>query len=389
MMRWWIKIEKHSYIHIIFTFLILLLIYLSVLPGSTALSIEEKVLFIVIHDSDTNLPIEEDIFFEGKKYDIAIGCEGSYGYEYNVTVDIPWEGAYITSQALPWITVEAPSFEEYPEFVLTAFKNGYTSLEQEIGVLKGELYLTTDRGTVKEKESFSVTIRDQNNNMVEGCIVYLEGFESESDTTSSNGIAYISAPEVDENTELNICAFKGGYLTAATSIRVESESVGLIDDGFYPIIASLLVLVFAMLFVRVRKDFTRKKNKSKLKPLKTNDNTKINKNNLVSDFKSRQVNSTKKIDEVLPSIKKGPWVEEIRIHQPHIKKETKLVQEKKEVSQSHKKKECDWFKGKEYMKYKIDELTGEIDDQKDGKWFEGIDDIKSKVDKKLRDSCKK
>jgi len=376
--------------HIFLTFLILFIIYFSILPSFTALSIEERTLFIVIHDSETNLPIDEDLFFEGKKYDIAIGCEGIYGYEYNVTIDIPCMGVYITSQELPWITVEAPNFEEYPEFVITAFKNGYISVEREIGVLKGELYLTTDRGTVKEKESFSVTISDQNNNRVEGCNVYLEGFESGSDITRSNGIAYISAPEVDDNTELNICAFKYGYLAAATTIRIESESMGLIDEGYYPIIASLFVVIFSMLFVRMRKNFSRQKNKSKIVPLKIIGNTKTDtRYNLVRDFKLKKDNSTKKTTEVLPSMKKGPWVEEIRIHQSDRKKETKLVGEEKEVSQDPKKRECEWFKGKEYIKYKIDELTGEIDGQKDGKWFEGIDDIKFKVDKKLRDSCKK
>jgi hypothetical protein len=344
----------------------------------------------VIHDSETNLPIEEDIFFEGKKYDIAIGCEGNYGYEYNVTVDIPWEGTYITSKALPWITVEAPRFEECPEFIITAFKNGCISVEKEIGVLKGELILKTDRGTVKEKESFSITICDQNNNNVAGCIVYLEGFESESDTTGLNGIAYLSAPDVDDNTELNICAFKGGYLSTTTTIRVEGESLAIIDNGFYPIIASLLVVIFSILFVRIRKDLTKRKNKSKLPPLKTSGEIKIERKfNKASDFKPRPQNSNKKINEALPSVNRGPWVEEIRIRQPDKKRETKLVEEKKEEPQVNKKKECDWFKGKEYMKYKIDELTGEIDDQKDGKWFEGIDLIKSKVDKKLRDSSKK
>ena len=344
----------------------------------------------MIHDSETNLPIEEDIFFEGKKYDIAIGCEGNYGYEYNVTVDIPWGGTYVTSKALPWITVDAPKFEEYPEFIITAFKNGCISVEKEMEVLKGELSLTTDRGTVKEKESFSVTICDQNSNKIEGCVVYLEGFESESANTGLNGIAYLSAPDVEDNTELNICVFKGGYLSTTTTIRVESESLSIIDDGFYPIIASLLVVIFSILFVRVRKGFTKRKNKSKLPTFKTTDEIKIERRfNVASDFKPRPHNSTKKINETPPSVNRGPWVEEIRIRQPDKQRETKLVEEKKEEQQINKKRECEWFKGKEYMKYKIDELTGEIDDQKDGKWFEGIDLIKSKVDKKLRDSCKK
>ncbi|MCK4416400.1 MAG: hypothetical protein KAU84_04530, partial [Thermoplasmatales archaeon] len=166
--RWWMRIEKHQKCRICFAFSICIILFFSIFSSLSALAQEEETLFIVIHDSETNLPIEENIFLEGKKYDIAIGCEGQYGYVYNVTVGVPWADPFITSEELPWITIETPDFGEYPEFVITALKDGYVPAEQEIKVLKGELSITTDRGTIKEKESFSVTVWDQNNNRVEG-----------------------------------------------------------------------------------------------------------------------------------------------------------------------------------------------------------------------------
>ncbi|UCD13167.1 MAG: hypothetical protein JSW60_06305 [Thermoplasmatales archaeon] len=327
---------------------------------------------------------------EGKKYYIAIGCEGEYGYVYNVIVDIPWEAPYVTSEELPWITVETPDFEEYPEFVITAFKDEYISAEQEISVLKGKLSVTTDRGTVKEKESFSVIVWDQYNNKVEGCICYLDvdGSEGDSCSTGSNGIAYLIAPEVTDNAVINIKAFKGGYLSGSTTIRVESVSEGMFMDGLTPIITALIVLIFAMLFVRVKKEFLRTKYKPKVDLPKQKEKTdEYNKENLAGKVNPKKIHLNKKIDEKLPVMEKGPWVEEIRIHRPEKKKETKYVMEEaKKDGPRLKKGECEWFKGKDYMRYKIDELTGEIDGQTEGKWFEGVDNIKSKVDRKLKNS---
>jgi hypothetical protein len=41
------------------------------------------------------------------------------------------------------------------------------------------------------------------------------------------------------------------------------------------------------------------------------------------------------------------------------------------------------------MRYKLDELTGKIDQKTDGKWFEGEHDTKYKVDEALKKNLKK
>jgi hypothetical protein len=41
------------------------------------------------------------------------------------------------------------------------------------------------------------------------------------------------------------------------------------------------------------------------------------------------------------------------------------------------------------MRYKLDEITGKIDQQTDGKWFEGEKDSKYKVDETLKKGWKK
>ena len=263
--------------------------------------------------------------------------------------------------------------------------------EQEFGILKGRLSLTTDRGTVKEKGSFSVTVYDQNNNRIEGCIVYLDGYENDYATTGTNGITYISAPEVKENTQININAFKGGYLAGENSIRVESLSNNFITEEWYPIVLSSIIVISAILFVRFRNSRTNKKKGNKVvKPIRHSTKKPIiNKDNLIRKYDFKKPKSNKVNNNSIQYVKKEPWVEEIRLQRSVKKRETKVVGEKNKTSGSNiRRKDCDWFKGKNYMKYKIDELTGEIDDKNDGKWFEGIDEIKTKVDKRLRENKK-
>lgn len=384
------RIQKYQKYKIWFTFSICILFTFSIFFSLSTLAEDEKMLFIVIHDSETNLPIEEDIFLEGKKYDIAIGCIGEYGYEYNVTITVPWDDPYLTSEELPWITVETPDYGEYSNFVITAMKDGYFSAEQEISILKGELYITTDRGTVKEKNSFSVTVWDQNNNKIEEATVYLDidGSEGDSDETGSNGIAYLTAPEVHDDVEIKINVFKGGYLPGLATIRVENEGANIFIGGSTPIIVALVILILSMVFVRVKKEIPKP-----IVEIKTNinkKNTDNNKENYTKKLTLKKEPLDRGPEEKLPKKEKGPWVEEIRINRSDKRKNSKyLLEDAEKIVTKHKNDENEWFKGMENVRFKIDKLTGESDEENEDKWFEGIYDIKSKVNKKVKKKSKK
>jgi hypothetical protein len=85
-------------------------------------------------------------------------------------------------------------------------------------------------------------------------------------------------------------------------------------------------------------------------------------------------------------------VEEIRIPIQEKKKETTILSEEKEQPSApvyQKKQQEEWFKGQDYMRYKLDELTGKINQHTDGKWFEGERDIKYKVDEALKKNVKR
>jgi hypothetical protein len=320
------------------TYSILILFVFYTLLSLNAVAEDEKLLFIVIHDSETNLPIEEDIFLEGKKYDIAIGNVGEYGYEYNVTVSVSGMNSFLTSEELPWITIETPPFKDYPEILITAMKDGYVSTEQKITVLKGELYLMTDRGTVQEKKSFSVIVSDQNNNKIENATVYLDGdgLQPDSDVTGSNGIAYLTAHDVPRDDVIKINVFKEGYYPGSTTIRVENDAGGIPIGGLTPIIVAFIVLIISMVFVRVKNEI----------PILTND---LKSNSLKKKIKNNGKNVTKKMSEIREEVTtkdknkvqkkdRGPWVEEIHISKPRKGKHSKYVlEDTKKITFRHKK----------------------------------------------------
>ena len=93
------------------------------------------------------------------------------------------------------------------------------------------------------------------------------------------------------------------------------------------------------------------------------------------------------------AIKDEPRVEEIRIHTSGKKKETACLstecEEQPRKAISPKSRDSEWFKGTDDIKYKIDKITGEIDENGADKWFEGVDNIKSKIDEKVSKKIKK
>jgi len=390
--------ERYRRFSVSFTFLIGLFLIFSTFIVLNVSAQEENELFIVIyeHDPPSDIPLQGNVFLEDKEYDILIGYEdqtGGRGIAHNVTVTVPWTSPYFIGTDPPDVTIKAPKYEEFPQFEITASKVGFISARRDITVLKGELSVATDKGIVEEEESFQVTVTDQNENAVEGSTVYLDinGQESGPEITNSDGIAYLEAPEVDADSDITIIAFKDGYEVGSKPIRVEKAQESFLDD-IAPIVVALIVVIFAMLFVRFRKKLP--KPKPNFKTEIPNEDEKLiedKKEIFVDKVISKKLPPDTKDVEELPASDKGPRVEEIRIHRPDKKKETKHISEKEPeaVISSHKKDEYEWFKGTDYMKYKIDELTGEIDEQKADKWFEGVPDIKSKVDEKLKEKKKK
>jgi hypothetical protein len=333
--------------------------------------------------------------FEGKSYDIAIGTEEDIGFVVNVTITVPWNTS-ITTNETPFITIQAPPWDEYPTFLINASKAGYLSAEQTLTVMKGALSLRTDRSAVKETEEFQVTIRDQDNQPVEGALVFFDP-DGTRVSTDAQGLAFLNAPEVAHNKNFTLKTIKEGYMNSSASILVENVvAVPIFGDmvliQVVPILFAAVAVIFAVFYVRWRKRTQRDV------PFKQ-----------VEHASPREESS-----EGSPNIRKRDWdtpassrrmergptsmsssdskIEEIRIPLQEKRRETTFLSTDAppEASPTQQKKDQDeWFKGEEYMRYKLDEMTGNIDRKNEGKWFEGERDIQSKVDEALKKQSKK
>jgi hypothetical protein len=378
-----------------FLSLIALLLLVNTLFISTASAQDEPALIIEIYDSNDWNESVGTILFEGRNYDLTVSTENE---SVILGVNITFLGmTYLTSLAEPFITVETPRFDEYDSFVITATNEGYLTAAVQITVLKGELSIVADRGTIEEKKEFQVTVKDQDNKPVEGALVYITT-DAAPIKTDLQGMVYAQAPEVEMITTATIQVIKSGYLPGSTTIRIENVEGSifeLTESKFLqilPILIAILVVIFAIAYVLWRQ---------KRNPTIPHQSKRAGSSDAPQKYQQEKLGQRSKNEPALfPGNEKSDVsisrsasrVEEIRIPVQAKTKETTYLSEEKEpedVSEDRKKEQDEWFKGQDYMRYKLDELTGKIDQKTDGKWFEGERDSKYKVDETLKKSSKK
>jgi hypothetical protein len=335
------------------------------------------------------------ILYEGKNYDIIVSTENE---SFILGVNISLLGTtYFTSTETPFVTVTAPRFNESESFVITATKEGYLTAEIKITVMKGELSIVADHGTVEEKKELRVTVTDQDNKPVEGALVYVTP-EGAPVTTDLQGAAYAYAPETETVTIAIIKVIKSGYLPGSTTIRVEHVEgfiLGLPESKFLqllPVLIASFVVIFAIAYVLWRQKRTPTIPNQTIRTETLDKSQTYQQEKLEQRFKNKPALFSVKEKSNDSFSNSASRVEEIRIPVQVKKKETTYLTGEKEldeVSEDQKKETDEWFKGQDYMRYRIDELTGKIDQKTDGKWFEGERDIKYKVDETLKKSFKK
>jgi len=376
------------------SFIVLLLLINSVsTPGTSAQ--EEPALIIEIYDSNDWNESTDNVFFEGRTYDIIVASENET-VVLGVNVSL-LDVTYTTSVEEPFITILAPYFNNTDSFVIIATKQGYLTAEAEITVMKGQLSVVTDRGIIEEKKGFQVTIEDQDHKPVEGAFVYVTP-EANPVITNLQGVAYIQAPEVEMVSTITIQVIKNGYFPGSTIIRVENAEgfVFNLDDSknlqILPILIAVFVVIFAMVYVVWRQKRT---------PVIPRETTRMESAYIPNSFQQEKQGQRFKNDSAIFHVKDKQnisisppqsRVEEIRIPVQKKIKETTILSKEKEaegILEHPKKEQDDWFKGQDYMRYKIDELTGKIDQKTDGKWFEGDHDRQYKIDETLRKNLKK
>ncbi len=386
------RISVYQRTFICFLKCIVAFIVVSAVFGVVAVAQDEPTLIIDVFDSDDWNKEAGSIIFEGKTYDITVSTQNEsiiLGVNLSILGSI-----YVTSLTEPYITINAPVFEITDSFIITASKEGYQSASLEIAVLRGELFVITDRGSVEEKQQFQVTVTDQNNQPVQGAFVYVSE-DAAPVSTDSQGNAFVAAPEIDLFSTANIQVIKSGYLPGSTSIRIDSAQGSFFELGssqflqILPILLAVLVVILSIVYVLFRQKKNQQTSQQKQKEfssdLPSQPQVKLRYKN-----EPARIPEKEKRDFSVNSLE--PRVEEIRIPVQVKKKETTYISEENEQKQEpeeQKKQQDEWFKGQEYMRYKLDELTGKIDQKTDGKWFEGEHDTKYKVDEALKKNLKK
>jgi len=377
-----------------FLYLILLLLMIGSILSPQVISQDETELIIEIYDSNNWNESTGAIVFEGRSYDITVSTENEpVILGVNITV---LGTTYLTSLSEPYITIEIPAFEHSDSIVITVTKEDYQPGIIELSVLKGELTLKVDRVIVEENTDFQVTVTDQDNNPVEDALVYV--IEDASPIhTDPQGKAIAQAPEIEIFTTMSIQVIKSGYLPGTTTIRIENVEASffnLSESKFLqilPVLLAVLVVIISILYV-----FLRQKRAPTKMPQDTQGKTPDKPQHYHKEKQQRSKTETAKYREMekrnTSSSNLESRVEEIRIPVQAKKKETTILTEEKadeQIPEDESKHPDEWFKGQDYMRYKIDELTGKIDQNTDGKWFEGEQDTKYKVDEALKKNLKK
>jgi hypothetical protein len=302
------------------------------------------------------------------------------GIDYQITIDDDGEKRLL-----------APEVDQDTIFTINASKNGYNSTSKTITVLnipKLEI-VPLDGWTVDADQKFSVKIIDDQGNPVTDANVAVDKF-GVADQTDSEGIATLTAPNDRET--ISIIAQKDGYEESQRELEVNIIPPWweqFVQSSYFPIIIAAIFLIIVIVFVSLKQKksiYERTKEISKEKTFEKYD-------------KQEKKEIPEEKDNAKEAVRTQPAedakVEEIRISRP--RKEKEIVPVKSEEDETEKvinrkmnqRRDYDWFEGKEDVRYEIDKLTGEVDEEGLDKWYEGVDNLKEKIDEKVKKKDKK
>jgi len=355
-------------------------------------------LYIVVFKSDSIDPLDTNVVVEHQSYDIAIKHElNEPNLELGVTVTVPWANPYETSSDTPYIpSIVIPAYEEYREFVITASKSGFQTEEQVFHVIKGYLHADVEED-IEEESTITIQVWDDTDTPVEGAFVFYSSassgeslFDTLSAFTDSDGVAALETPSVTTHTNVTVGILKDGYddiyrTGVIMNVREDSIFQGLLD--YLPIIGATFFLLFAILFV-----YLRKKNAS---ARYSSDSAWRDK---YFGKKKKKVYMNTSTDPSSPSYEprfsrtNDPVIEEIRIRKTGVVvKEGSSELKKPESTRSTLSRPTanDMVHGTKDLEYKIDRITGKIDEKGKDKWFEGTDRLQLKIDEALSKQSQK
>lgn len=389
--------------HIVISLTIFVILFLNIsiiAPGSVA---QGNQLHLHLTD-DEGYPIDE--ISEEEYFIISVYAFNESDIpEWKIDVDIEFNDIYYTIEETGEITIKAPKIDQDTSFVILASKEGYNSTNGTITILNNEskdellkLIIEPEQYTVDAGNQFSVLVKDEDGNTMPGAEVAIQSF-GDIRITDDDGRAWLTAPEDEDS--IKIIAQKDGYVQGDINIMVNILSpwwITLINSPYFPIIIAVIFLLFAIVFVSYRQKksvYDRASKISQEKILAKYDSDVKTTSSPPSESKEKLDDQSSLKDAVRTQPQQDAKVEEIRISRPRKDKEVVPVESEEDETEKVinrkkiQKRDYDWFEGTDDIRYEIDKLTGEIDEEGVDKWYEGADTLKEKIDEKMKKKDKK
>ena len=378
----------------LYSLLIFLLILISLFNTSFAKQIDIK-----IEDLEENQISE---ILEGQSFKVSVYDINNIYSPYLIDYTIRFNNKIyeITDETENReLVLNAPMVDNNKNFIITA-TNGTNFNSQTITVKDFKIYIESMSGKIiDEGKMFSIKITDGINPIenVDVRIQNVQNSDKSDDITDKDGIAILKAPKNKD--EITIYA---DYNNEKSFIKltIQQEPTffeNLINNNLTPLLIALIILFLMIIYVHLKqKKPIYTKNQIETDEIKKEINPVLDKKeNKKFDFENNSSTLEDKIVRV--NSDKDTKVEEIRISRP--KKEKKVVPIDTNEDKTNKillekkdqlnKNYQDWFAGKDDIKYEINKLTGEIDEDGLDKWFEGVDNLKEKINEKVKKEKKK
>ena len=375
------------------TFILLLVLLFSIITIAQGKDLDIKITDLADHDISQ---INEGNFFKVSVLDPE--SEEATPFLSGVTIEFN-SNFYQIDETLE-LMLTAPDVDEDTSVIITATKEGYNSTNKSIIILDNEteenliqLVITPEKYTVDAGEKFSVLIKDEDDNPISEAMVGIQSF-GDLKITDDDGRAWLTAPENDET--ITIIAQKEGYSNGDIDIKVNLDPPWIepiIKNPYFIISIAVILLIIVVIFVNYRQKksvFNRAKEISNNKTMERFGDTEDQ-----SSSENNHGDTSTIKDGVRIKPDEDPKVEEIRISRPRKEKEVVDVEteadktEKVIKKKEQQKRDYDWFEGTEDMRYEIDKLTGEVDEEGLDKWYEGVEGLKEKIDEKVKKKDKK
>lgn len=347
---------------------------------------------------------EISVINEEEHFKISVLDLDQIATPYLVNVNLEFNGLPYSIGETAEIILQAPEVDSDISFEISAFKEGYNSTKKSITILNNDtepndtvLIVIPESFTVEAGERFSVLITDENGDPISGVEVAIQSY-GEKRITDDNGRAWLTAP--DDIESITIRAEKDDA-EGEQDIEVNIPKPWwntFINSPYFPIIIAVIFLLVAIIYVNHRQKksvYSRAKEISNGKTLQRYDAGEVTTSEPIESKNEKIENYTSLKEPVRTRPNQDPKVEEIRISRPRKEKEIVPVESEEDETEKiinrkkMQKRDYDWFEGKEDVRYEIDKITGEVDEEGMDKWYEGVEGLKETIDEKVKKKDKK